>query len=114
MVVDIRSQTGGERLEVLKYPHDPSDYLSQTRFRVPHVGKYYPPYRGGMESHLQVLSEDLKRMVDLLDQPDRRSELGFGARQRVAHKFKVAKMIRGIYDLYHDVMSGQWMEKVHS
>jgi len=50
----------------------------------------------------------------LLDQPDRRSEMGFGARQRVAHKFTVEKMIRGIYDLYHDVMSGQWMENIHS
>ena len=35
------------------------------RFSVLHVGKYYPPYRGGMESHLQCLSDELNEMVDL-------------------------------------------------
>ena len=33
--------------------------------RVLHVGKFYPPFRGGMESHLQVLSESLQRSLDL-------------------------------------------------
>jgi glycosyltransferase involved in cell wall biosynthesis len=33
--------------------------------RVVHLGKYYPPFRGGMESHLEVLSQELKDRLDL-------------------------------------------------
>ena len=33
--------------------------------RVLHIGKFYPPFRGGMESHLQLLSEELHRSLDL-------------------------------------------------
>ncbi len=33
--------------------------------RVLHVGKYYPPHRGGMESHLQALCGELKRAVEV-------------------------------------------------
>lgn len=65
MLVDTRPQTEAEKLEVLRTPKGPSVYLGQTQLRVLHVGKYYPPYRGGMESHLQVLSEELKRLVEL-------------------------------------------------
>ena len=30
-----------------------------------HVGKFYPPHRGGMETHLQTLCEHIRREVDL-------------------------------------------------
>src|SRR5204863_4350884 len=30
-----------------------------------HVGKYYSPARGGMESHLEILSNELKGLVNL-------------------------------------------------
>lgn len=33
--------------------------------RVLHVGKFYPPYRGGMETHLKVLCEEIRDTVDL-------------------------------------------------
>lgn len=33
--------------------------------RVLHVGKFYPPHMGGMESHIQVLCEQLKEFVNV-------------------------------------------------
>ncbi|HEY8188015.1 MAG TPA: glycosyltransferase [Pyrinomonadaceae bacterium] len=42
-----------------------ASYPRAARLRILHVGKYFPPYRGGMESHLRILSEELKERVDL-------------------------------------------------
>jgi len=46
--------------------------------RILHIGKFYPPHSGGMESHLQTLSRELKRHVDievLVANEHRRDEL---------------------------------------
>lgn len=50
--------------------------LAQDALRVLHVGKFYPPYMGGMEMHLQVLCENLQSEIDVqvvVANQDRRS-----------------------------------------
>lgn len=38
---------------------------ASRRMRVLHVGKFYPPHMGGIETHLQALSGELRKQVDL-------------------------------------------------
>jgi len=38
---------------------------NHQRFRVLHVGKFYPPHRGGMETHLELVCERLSRQCDV-------------------------------------------------
>ncbi|HEU0301183.1 MAG TPA: glycosyltransferase [Longimicrobium sp.] len=39
--------------------------MTGRRLRVLHVGKFYPPYRGGMETHLQTLCRELAAEADV-------------------------------------------------
>jgi rhamnosyl/mannosyltransferase len=64
MVVEIRKPATFDP-KPAKVKYLPARYPRPARIRVLHVGKYYSPYRGGMESHLEVLSNELKRKVDL-------------------------------------------------
>ena len=39
--------------------------MTGSNLKVLHVGKFYPPHRGGIESHLKVLCEGLQDRIDL-------------------------------------------------
>jgi len=64
--VATRAQTG-ERARILHF--NPAagrgGANGQPAMRVLQVGKFYPPYRGGIESHLQALCHELKRSVQI-------------------------------------------------
>ena len=64
MSVSVQRQPIIKAREAATVPASPARQRA-PRFSVLHLGKYYPPYRGGMESHLQCLSGELNEMVDL-------------------------------------------------
>jgi len=39
--------------------------IGERKLRVVHVGKFYPPHMGGIETHLQALCDELKSSVDV-------------------------------------------------
>lgn len=43
----------------------PSSKSAGTRIRVLHIGKFYPPVRGGMETHLQDLCRAMSPLADI-------------------------------------------------
>ncbi|MGA7764367.1 MAG: glycosyltransferase, partial [Candidatus Binataceae bacterium] len=75
----------------------PSESMGDAPFKVLHVGKFYPPHFGGMESHLQTLCEELCKSieVEVLVASDRwRSERSMQSGVKVA-RLATALMLHG-------------------
>src|SRR5258706_4582162 len=39
--------------------------MEDARMKILHVGKFYPPHMGGIETHVQVLCRELQKRVDV-------------------------------------------------
>ena len=39
--------------------------MSAARLKILHVGKFYPPHPGGIESHLKTLCEELSNSAEV-------------------------------------------------
>ena len=64
MQVNVRPQRIMQTATAVKFTSAPGQ-RRKSDLTVLHIGKYYPPARGGMESHLEVLSNELKDLVNL-------------------------------------------------